>query len=272
MKKNIFIASFIFLYFFGYSQIDTKKVIVYNKTKVGEINKVRVSIKNAVSKFNFAKFKLVINNKSKDYILYKVEESKLNITSKEYSPAESRKPLIIRPKKKSGMTVKVTGGEEFLTEKYTFVPSGIYTFSIEGTPTEAPDFHMPANKNNFEVGDFEVNMIISEQKTKVTRVRFKCTYTGDKIGVVTPSNAVLKPEDGKEWANYRSRKKKKILLNGESCKFTLEYRIPGKIVDMQFAQMDILWKNTFAESELKKMDFPKVELTIDKAKTEKKNK
>ena len=271
MKKILlFLTIFSMFNFIVYSQIDTKKVIIYNKVKVKNSSKIDISIKNAVSKFNFAKFKFTIKNGSKDFVLYKRNESIFKVAGKEYKP-ESKKTVLVYPKKRKSKTVKVVGCEEFLVDNYKFIPKGMYSFKKEGTVVKAPDFHMPATKNSFEAGNFEVNMIASEQKTKITQIRFECTYTGDKIGVVIPSNAVLKPEGGREWANVKSRKKIKILQPGESTKFTIAYKIPGKVVDMQFAQMDVLWKKTFAEAELKPINFKEIELVIDKQKTKKKN-
>jgi len=64
----------------------------------------------------------------------------------------------------------------------------------------------------------------------------------------------------------------RILKKGDKTSFVVFFEIPGRITDMQFAEMDIVWKNTFSESELKEIKFENKKIVIDHNKTKEKNK
>ena len=256
-----------------FCQIDTKKTIFYHNTLISEKEGIKLMAKNPISKFNYSKFELIIENNSDFFVLFsKPEKCIFKFGSEKKSPSPKRIRKIIRPERKISPTLKVTGGSNFLIEKYEFIPGGIFKFSQEGEITEAPDFHLPANKNEFSFGDFKVRMLKIKKETKETVVQFKCTYNGDKIALISPSKTVIKTKDGKEWANQRAKDKTKVLMKNEDVKIKLVFKIPGKIVDMQFAEMDILWKNTFSETELIQVDFDSNFIKIDPVKTAEKNK
>jgi len=63
-----------------------------------------------------------------------------------------------------------------------------------------------------------------------------------------------------------------MLADGESDKFNYYYEIPASIVDMQFANMQVVWKDTFRESEIVPMSAQSVEMVIDPGMTDGKNK
>ncbi len=49
------------------------------------------------------------------------------------------------------------------------------------------------------------------------------------------------------------------------------FHIPGRIADMQFANMTILWKDTFVETEAKRISAQEVSFEIDPGMTNGKN-
>ena len=157
-----------------------------------------------------------------------------------------------------------------MVDNFSFHPDGIYKFSKKGKSTSVEDFHLPAEKNIIEAGPFKINMLKLKKETQETIIKFECTYSGDKIAVITPANCVLKTQDGKEWANVKSKEKVIILQKNKSKKFNIRFEIPAKSTDMQFAEMDIVWKNTFSESELKKVDFDVQTIELDPIKTKEK--
>src|ERR1044072_1931404 len=68
--------------------------LVYKEVK-NEGSDVDITIQNAVSTEGETKFKIKINNKTDDYIIYKPAESKFVINGKEYAVTE--KQIIIDP-------------------------------------------------------------------------------------------------------------------------------------------------------------------------------
>jgi len=268
MKKNILIiAILISIVNTSFSQNKEKQVNYYHNVKFGEQYGIFISTDNVISKFNYAKLGLIINNKSDDYLFFNKSKCKFVINDNSYFPKTEKKGKIMKPNSKKTFTIKVAKETDYLVDNFSFKPQGISKFSAKGEIVKAEPFHLPAEKNIIEAGSFKINMLKLKKETQETVVKFECTYTGDKIAIITPSNCVLRTEDGKEWANLKSKEKVIILQKNESKKFNILFQIPAKSTDMQFAEMDILWKNTFSESELKKVDFDVQTITKDTVKS-----
>ena len=76
----------------------------------------------------------------------------------------------------------------------------------------------------------------------------------------------------KEYANdVKSSDPKLIFKKGEKIKVKAVFHIPGRIADMQFANMTISWKDTFVETEAKKLAGQQVSFEIDPGMTNGKN-
>lgn len=273
MKKIILSTLIIFGFtLLTFSQIDTKKTNFYVNTDIGGEKSIFLSAKNPVSKFNFAKLELVIDNQSTDFVYFQQGEVIFKYDGGEYKPEASKGGLIIRPIGKKSPTLKINNGKEFLANEFTIIPGGLYTFPEKGTPVVAEDFHLPAAKNVFEAGNFKVSMLKLKKETDETAVQFECLYTGNDVGLVSPVNASIRTEDGTLWANVRTGDKTDVLMKGDRVKFTVIYRIPGKYFDMQFAQMDIVWDGVFSETTMTAVDFPSAVILLDEIKTAQKNK
>ncbi len=60
-------------------------------------------------------------------------------------------------------------------------------------------------------------------------------------------------------------------MPGDDIKFTAQFHVPGKIADMQFATMHIVWRETFMESNMVPMNTMKADFTLDPGLTQGKN-
>ncbi len=271
MKKLFSILVLILFVSIINAQEDSKKTNYFYDMKFGEQYNVFISAKNIVSKHNYLKLALEIQNKTDDYILFKEDKCKFVIDENSYFPKKKKKNTIIKPNKKKTITIASKNATNYLVETFDFHPSGIYIFTEKGEITKTEPFHLPPNKNQIEAGSFKINMLKLKKETSETAVKFKFTYTGDKVAVINTANCVLRTKDGKEWATVKSKSKPYILQKNESKSFTLIFKIPGKTTDMQFAEMDILWKNTFSESDIKELNFDIQRTNIDDVKTKEKN-
>ena len=271
MKKIILFFTLVFFVVTSFSQKDSKFTNFYFDIRFGDQYNVSVVAKNVVSKYDFAKLGIEIYNNTDNYILFLKDKCKFVISGQSYFPKPLKKGKIIIPKKKQVFTVQVDGETKYLVNDFDFKPGGIYTFPAEEHIASIEAFHLPPNKNQIEAGSFKINMLKLKKITKETIVKFTCIYSGDKIAVISPSYCVLRTKDGKEWATSKSNIKPTILQKNESTTFTLVFNIPGKIVDMQFAEIDIVWKKTFNESELTELNFDIQNTKIDITKTAKNN-
>ena len=216
-------------------------------------------------------FKLKITNTSTDFILYKPQESTFIIEGKEYIP-EDKKAVLIQPLDNASKTIDAKGnGSNLHVNAFSFNLNGLYNVIPTNVPVNAPNFILPPSTNQFTAGDFTVEMVNISKKTQETTVKFKVTYTGEGMGIVDPKNLSVKIESGQIFANDK-RDKTIVLAKRESDTFIALFHIEGKIADMQFANMEIIWNNTFKNAELRKLDGIVLNLMLDLGMTAGKNK
>lgn len=272
--KHILITfvAFCSISIFGIAQtkkVDPDHTNYYKSTSV-DLKAVTIDVTDAVSRIDFSKFKMKITNTTNDHILYKPQESKFVIEGNDYKP-EDKKPLLIQPLDNSSRTIDLKGnGNNMHTDNFSFNVDGLYKVIPTGN-VSAPNFMLPPSVNQFVAGDFTVEMVSISKKTQETAVKFKVTYTGDGMGIVDPKKLGAKIEAGQVFANDK-REKSAVLAKGESDTFTAVFHIEGKIADMQFANMEIVWNDTFKNAELKKIDGTTLNLVLDPGLTAGKNK
>ncbi len=108
-----------------------------------------------------------------------------------------------------------------------------------------------------------------------TEVKFKCSYNGDKIGIIHNTRAGVKMPDGKEYANAKkpglleSKSKEVLVMKGEEEIVNLKWERMegGKTMDMQKVPMDIIWNGTFTEAPTVKIKGEQIDLEFDEAMT-----
>jgi len=243
----------------------------YYKPAAVELTGVKIDLQDIVSKIDYTKFKIKISNTTTDYILYKPQESNFTIEGNKYNP-EDKKYILVQPLDNSSRTIDVKGnGNNLHVDGYTFNLDGLYKVVVTSVPVKAPDFMLPASVNQFTAGDFTVELVSVSKKTQETAAKFKVTYTGNGMGIVDPKNLGVMLDNGQIFANDK-KDKASVLAKGESDTFTALFHIEGRIADMQFANMKIIWNNTFKNAELQKIDGAAFNLVVDPGMTAGKNK
>ncbi|MES2512792.1 MAG: hypothetical protein V4580_01555 [Bacteroidota bacterium] len=276
MKKSILtLASALLITASAYSQNFEK---LFYKDLVKETSDVTVSVDNAVSTAGELKFKLKITNKTNDYLVYKPFESKFVIDGKETKASE--KMMIIKPNESDFVTINLKGSGYNKIKNYSFSIEGIYRVATDGKAITAPNFKLPASQNEFKAGDFTCNMADLVKTSAKTAAKFKCTYSGDKIGVIHYTRPALKLPDGTEHANEKkpglldSKSKEMLVMKGDEVNLNVEWEKMqgGKATDMQKIALEIIWNATFTESPAVKIATEVINLEFDEATTMAKNK
>ena len=232
---------------------------------------VSIQFADAHAQTGFLKMKATVTNNTQDYVVYRLGETTLHIDAGDYQAQTGllKGDLVLKPKDSGSRTIEFKDGTEFHVDAFTMDIHGIYK-AVDQADTEAPNFVLPAAVNDFEAGNFACNLAGLKKETKETKADFKCTYTGEGLGFVTPSKASVSVE-GQQFANANKRAKTKVLQPGQDTKFTLVYEVPAKIADMQFANMDIVWGECFEEAQLEPAPVPTIAFELDPGKTEGKN-
>jgi hypothetical protein len=277
-KPILLMCIFYMLTFQLYAQIkptDPKHENHY-QVKPVETDDVLVEFSDAHSQQEFTHVKIKVTNKTPDYILYKTDQSTFKYDFGDYHPTVGglfrSSKMMVSPKDSDTRILKATGSTKFHVESLMLKLDGFHKVSAEGKTQEGPDFKLPAAVNEFKAGAFKCTLEKVKKETKETEVSFKCIYQGNDVGLVNPSRITLKLENGQEYANDNKKNKVDLLLPGEETKLVASFHVPGKVTDMQFANMLLVWKDTFMESKIVPINVGTANFVFDPGMTDGKNK
>lgn len=248
-----------------------KHVNIYNNGDKIETDDYIIIIEDVVSKMEYLKFKLKISNKTSDYLLFKGDECVIKLENGDFKSKE--KPVFIDPFDTKSKVLEIKGGgQNYHVDKFSVEINGLSRVPISEKSFEASNFQLPPNAKDFTAGPFSCILLGTEQKTQETWARFNCKYNGSNIGFINPAKCVAQIPDGQEFSTVNLKSKLEILTAGDDTKFGTIFQIPGKIADMQFTTMNIIWKETFTESSTKPYASHTASFEVDAAKTAVKNK
>jgi hypothetical protein len=273
MKRSIIGLSLLFLITSAFAQRkenDPKHEYHYRQLATTETADVKIDIVDAHSQAEFTKMKVKITNKTADYIVFKPSETIMKNEKGEFKLTD--KDIIIPPFG-SDNKVLTFKGPSMHVKQVSLELKGFYKIPAKGEVQNAPDFQLPVSANDFTAGPFQCTLLKSSKQTDRTDVQFKCTYTGNNFGILAPAKIVIKTEKGQEFATTKSSEKPSLLSNGKKDNFTATFVIPASVVDMQFANLVIVWKDTFSESKQSAISVPSsYNFELDPGLTEGKNK
>lgn len=270
--SHLFTLSFIFLFASNTFAQNSKHVNYYKELPGVSIKSeaYNLSYDNVVAKMDYLKMAIEINNLTSDYLLIKKEEVEYELNGKTYTPA--KKWIFIRPNKSIKRTFKIDGQTNYHVDKFKVTPYAIYTFKEGDNIHKAPNFNLPASTNQIKFDDFVVKLLKVKKKTKETVATFEVTYNGDAVALVNPGNlSVTIPDRGdNEFAND-SKGAVRLLTKGEKKTMKAVFHIPASYSDMQFANMEIIWGETFQTSKPEKSVGISSEFVVDEGMTRAKN-
>lgn len=232
---------------------------VFFKSGSVDLGDATLSIENAVATDAYIKFKMVVKNNTSEYLLVKPGEIVFVVDGKDYKANE--RDMIIEPNDEASKVVDIKGAQ-FRVQQLVIKFNGFNKVVANKTAIVAANFKLPVAQNAFEAGAFKVSQLETEKKTDFVSVKFAVTYEGSNIGIVAPAAAALKFPNGSEFANMKARTKPLLLSKGESDNFRMSWHnIPVSNGDAQFANLEILWRESFKEGKLSSI--PAKEYTME---------
>ena len=271
-----FILSFFVVNAYSQRKPDDPKHENHYSVQPISTDKVTLDFVSSQSQQEFTLTKIKITNKTEDYLIFKTSEARFKYEFGEFKPAGGlfkSENVKIAPKDDKSVTLKAAGeAKNYHVSKLTFIPNGISSVSLNGKVQEAADFKLPAASNDVIAGTFKCTVDKIDKETKETKASFKCIYNGNAVGIVDANQIVVKIKSGQEFVNENREDKPLLLFPGDDFKIVAKFHVPGKTEDMQFANMDIVWKGTFKESKMEPIELKPAEFILDQGLTDGKNK
>lgn len=270
MKKStplfIFLLTMASQFTFGQKEGKPFEKVLFADKEIST-DEYKVEISNVLTVAGEAKFKFKITNNTADFLLFDASKCLFEINGNNFQPKD--KFLVIEPYDNKSKTISVVGSALNTAQAYTFTLDGLQRVVPTEETIEAPQFKLPASKNDFSAGKFTAQLKNSKKESGATFVKFDVQYKGDKVGFIIPSKVDVTMPDGNNYANTDSKGKTFIMFPGDSEKFTAQWdKMPGgRANDMQLVEMLINFKGVFSEGITNDLAPQKVELTWDEAAT-----
>jgi hypothetical protein len=218
----------------------------YYKESTIEMGDVTVYLTDIVATDAYMKFKMKVKNNATNFILFDPNRMTLTCDGKDYKPSERK--LFISPNDMESRVIDIKG-PAFRSSAYTLHIDGLSKVPSSGKFTEAPNFKLPVAVNEISLSNFKVVYKFSDCKTDKTSVKFEITYTGNNIGLFDPRKVVLKMSKGMQYANMNPSRKLRVLMPNEPEVISVIWVNVGVANgDMQFDNMEVLWKDAFMEA------------------------
>lgn len=230
---------------------------------------VELDFKNVVSKEEYIKFALTLNNTSNDFVILNFSDGTVNANGEKLKAAK-QKTILCPPNESKKKTFDVKGSN-LLVNDFTCQFDKFFLIPSNGKVVEMPEFKLPAEKNSFSVGNFKIELSKLKKKTDLTVAKFYCTYLGDDYGIIRPNSTSVRVKEDRIFANETRVKEHYLMKKGDKIPFTLSFRIEARVVDMQFADMFINWNDMFQESKEQTLKGETIRFKLDDALTKEKN-
>lgn len=232
----------------------------------GENDQVKIEVKDVVATIDVLKFKIVISNKTNDFILVDPQKIKLNINGTSLNFRE--KAFYIKPFETESKVLDLGRDTDFHQETFSvdFGPA-FYQIIATGSSIDMDDFQLPAATNVVQNKLLTLNLRSLNKETDNMNAQFSVKYTGNKMLLVDPSRAGTKTESGQGFANVWSKSRVTVMAPGEEDKFWVWAKIPVHVVDMQFANLFVVWDGVFTEAEKKPFTYESLKFNMDPGKT-----
>jgi len=276
MKKQVFFAtlSMIFL-LLSFTLKPTGKG--YDEIHYGDVDPMEtedytVTLSDMHSQETFCLIRAEVKNKTKDYLFIDLGKVKFTLPNgNSASPVSKR--VKISPEASKKITIKSQPTAGLPAESLKVELEGISRLPVNGSVEEVEAYPLPDTKKKVESKNLSIALTSLKKETRVTQVKWKVENKGESPILVNSSllTATCKGNDG-EWSCESTAKDYQILWPGQKVNVKAEFRIPGREVDMQFANMLIHWNKAYISSKEVEVKGVNFQLEMDLGKTEGMNK
>lgn len=251
-------------------KVDPDYELHYREPAPVDLDGVRLKLVDAHSQYEFTRMQLEVTNGTADFVVLDTDAVTVSYPSGERRLDKS-KWVLVPPHRDKSPTLGVTG-TEMLADGIEVRIGGLHRASVADAAVLAtPETRLPLQGNTFQTGPFACELVGQvTQETDKTAAKFKCTYNGTQLGLVTTDALRVRTEKGETFGNVEGAAVE-ALLPGDSTRVVLRFEIPANVVDMQFATMWVEWGETFREATMTSIEVAPLALEIDPGETAGKN-
>jgi len=255
---------------FAKKKVDPDYEIHYREPAPSDLDGVRLTLLDAHSQAEFTRMQLDVNNGTPDFVVLDTDAVTMHTASGEHRLDKS-KWVLVPPRADKSPTLGTTG-TSMLVDRVEVRVDGLKRASVaDAAVLSTSELRLPLQGNTFSTGPFACELTGQvTQETDKTTAKFKCTYTGSGLGLVTTDALRVRTESGATFGNVEGAAVEAV-LPGDSTKVALKFEIPANVVDMQFATLWVEWGETFREAALSPVVVDPIVLEIDPGETAGKN-
>ncbi|BDS10288.1 hypothetical protein [Aureispira anguillae] len=173
MKNTTFL---LFLFSWMFSPIFAQEEMEYINPPIVQHDLYTLEIKDIISKEDYCKFRLLINNKSNSYMAYDISKvGFLYDNLGTYYPSK-KKIVIVPPNKRIVETIKISGNINYMVSHFSVQLEGLsYAPTVEFSPLDS----IPLEEGN-SPQDEQLNLVVKKVKSK--KGKFSFSIAGEFSG------------------------------------------------------------------------------------------
>lgn len=276
MKKRMIFATLsmtLILFSFSFGTADKEyEEIHYASVEPMETDQFTLTVADMHSQETFCLVRAEMTNKTDDYIFIELDQVKFTLPDGS-SASPGAKRVKIKPNATKKFTVKSAAVPGLPAKSVKVEIAGITLLPVDGSTEDVESYPLPDTKKKVQSENLTVTLSSLKKETRVTEVKWKVMNSGKSPVLVNPSVLTVTCEGNEGvWACESKAADYDILWPGKKTTLKAEFRVPGKIVDMQFANMLVHWNKAFIQSAEEPIDGVDFGLEMDLGKTEGMNK
>jgi hypothetical protein len=243
------------------------KEIHYRNISPIDTEHYTLSFSEMHSQKDFIVMRMQIRNKSADYISF--DRSKISYMVEAVSQNLPPRKYLIKPYGKKNFTLRSEIMPGLPAENASMKVDGLAIIPVKGNIPDLEPYPLPDTKKIMTADGLSIKLTRLLKKTKVTECTFEIKNIGEEPILYDHSRITVSAEGNENhWPTPGESEGYKVLRSGKDVDFHLSFSIPGKIVDMQFANMLVHWNESLLVSKEVEQEASDIKLEIDPGKTE----
>ena len=230
-----------------------------------------VSFADPIARMEFAKMSVRLRAPSNRFLVFHGAHSRADFGDGARAPSGRDRVKTVEPGGKGKQTLSFDGGAGFHVDRWTLdLDAAVMLVETSGATLAPGTFTLPASSNTLNVGGVVCTLGKVKKETKETKAAFSCGNGGDGYVLVDPGRVGVRVEGSQTYASS-GKHSAELLVPGGETKFTLVFKVPAKVTDMQFATLEFDWRDAFQSVDAAPLAPGELVFELDAARTAEEN-